>query len=279
MSKRNRGAGRRDVQRSRARSPGEARPEPEVLVGRNAVREALLARRRRVHRVLLADGVQDHGPVEELVELCAEASVPVVSVSRAELNRLGGPLTHQGVAAQVSAYPYADLDDALGRAEERGEAPFLLALDSVQDPQNVGSLLRTAEAVGVHGVIVPERRAAGVTPAVSRASAGAVEHLLVAQVTNLVRALEELKGRGVWVVGVEDVPTAEDYRRVDLNMPLVLVVGGEGPGMRRLVLETCDLVVRIPMRGRVGSLNVSVAGSIVLYQAWNVRANKGSIEG
>ena len=205
--------------------------------------------------------------------------MPVVSVSRAELNRLGGPLTHQGVAAQVSAYPYADLDDALGRAEERGEAPFLLALDSVQDPQNVGSLLRTAEAVGVHGVIVPERRAAGVTPAVSRASAGAVEHLLVAQVTNLVRALEELKGRGVWVVGVEDVPTAEDYRRVDLNMPLVLVVGGEGPGMRRLVLETCDLVVRIPMRGRVGSLNVSVAGSIVLYQAWNVRANKGSIEG
>jgi len=267
------------VPRNRARSPGEARREPEVLVGRNAVREALLARRRRVHRVLLADGVQDHGPVEELVGLCAEASVSVVSVSRAELNRLGGPLTHQGIAAQVSAYPYADLDDALGWAEERGETPFLLALDSLQDPQNVGSLLRTAEAVGVHGVIVPERRAAGVTPAVSRASAGAVEHLLVAQVTNLVRALEELKGRGMWVVGVEDVPTAEDYRRVDLNMPLALVVGGEGPGMRRLVLETCDLVVRIPMRGRIGSLNVSVAGSILLYQAWNVRANKGSIEG
>jgi 23S rRNA (guanosine2251-2'-O)-methyltransferase len=146
-----------------------------------------------------------------------------------------------------------------------------LALDSLQDPQNVGSLLRTAEAVGVHGVIVPERRAVGVTPAVSRASAGAVEHLLVAQVTNLARVLEELKGRGVWVVGVEDVPAAQDYRDVDLDMPLVLVVGGEGPGMRRLVMGTCDLLLRIPMRGHVGSLNVSVAGSIVLYQAWSGR--------
>ena len=243
------------------------------------MREALRARRRRVRRALLVEGMQEHGIVAEILALCAEASVPVERVPRAELDRLGGELTHQGVAAQVSSYPYVGLDDVLGRAEGRGEAPFLLALDSLQDPQNVGSLLRTAEAVGVHGVIVPERRAAGVTPAVSRASAGAVEHLLVARVTNLVRALEELKGRRVWVVGVEDVPTAQDYRDVDLNMPLALVVGGEGPGMRRLVMETCDLLVRLPMRGHVGSLNVSVAGSIVLYQAWNARATKGLAEG
>lgn len=271
MPGRNRAPERRDANPGRPRPPAGAGPGPEVLVGRNAVREALLARRRRVRRVLLAEGAQDHGAVEEILALCGEASVPVERVPRIALDRLGAELTHQGVAAHVSPYPYADLDDVMGRAEERGELPFVLALDSLQDPQNVGSLLRTAEAVGVHGVIVPERRAAGVTPAVSRASAGAVEHLLVAQVTNLVRALEELKERGVWVVGVEDEPTAQDYRRVDLNMPLALVVGGEGPGMRRLVVETCDLLVRLPMRGRIGSLNVSVAGSIVLYQAWSAR--------
>lgn len=261
------------------RGAGPTRPHPsvgggsgsEVLVGRNAVREALRAGRRRIHRVLLAEGAQDRGAVEDILALCAEAAVPVERTPRAELDRLGAELTHQGVAAHVSPYPYADLDALLDRAEERAEAPLVLALDSLQDPQNVGSLLRTAEAVGVHGVIVPERRAAGITPAVSRASAGAVEHLLVAQVTNLVRALEELKERSVWVVGVEDEPAAQDYRRVDLDMPLALVVGGEGPGMRRLVVETCDLLVRLPMRGRISSLNVSVAGSIVLYQAWSAR--------
>jgi 23S rRNA (guanosine2251-2'-O)-methyltransferase len=279
MSERGRAAERRGATRSRPRPRGEAGSAAEVLVGRNAVREALLARRRRVRRVLLAEGVQDRGSVEELLTLCGEASVPVERVPRAALDRLGGELTHQGVAARVSSYPYADLDALLARAEERGEAPFLLALDSLQDPQNVGSLLRTAEAVGVHGVIVPERRAAGVTPAVSRASAGAVEHLLVARVTNLVRALEDLKERGVWVVGVEDVPSAQDYRRVDLSVPLILVVGGEGPGIRRLVLETCDLLVRLPMRGHIASLNVSVAGSIVLYQAWGAQANSGAVEG
>lgn len=269
MPGRDRARDRRGANRGRTPPPAAASAGPEVLVGRNAVREALLARRRRVRRILLAEGTQDRGAVEEILTLCREASVPVERVRRAALDRLGSELTHQGVAAHVSPYPYAGLDAIMARAEERGEPPFLLALDSLQDPQNVGSLLRTAEAVGVHGVIVPERRAAGVTPAVSRASAGAVEHLLVARVTNLVRTLQELKGRGVWVVGVEDEPGAQDYRRVDLSMPLVLVVGSEGPGMRRLVVETCDLLVRLPMRGRIGSLNVSVAGSIVLYQAWS----------
>lgn len=271
MAERRRAPERRRAGRGRPRPVATSGTGREVLVGRNAVREALRAGRRRVYGVLLAEGAQDRGAVEEVLALCAEAAVPVERVPRADLDRLGAELIHQGVAAHVSPYPYGDLDALLSRAEERGEAPFLLALDSLQDPQNVGSLLRTAEAVGVHGVIVPERRAAGVTPAVSRASAGAVEHLLVAQVTNLVRALEELKDRGVWVVGVEDEPTAQDYRRVDLDMSLALVVGGEGPGMRRLVVETCDVLVRIPMQGNIASLNVSVAGSIVLYQAWGAR--------
>jgi 23S rRNA (guanosine2251-2'-O)-methyltransferase len=243
----------------------------EILVGRHAVREALLAGRRHVHEVILAEGVEQKGPITQLISLCRERKVPVRRARRDELDRLGGDPHHQGVVAQVSAYPYVELAAILETARTRGEPAFLLALDSLQDPQNVGSLLRSAEAVGIHGVILPERRSAEVTPAVSRASVGAVEHLLVTLVTNLARTLEELKSAGVWVVGVEDRLDAEDYRHANLNMPLVLVMGSEGFGLRRLVAERCDLWVRIPMQGRIESLNVSVAGSIVLYQAWAAR--------
>jgi 23S rRNA (guanosine2251-2'-O)-methyltransferase len=246
----------------------------EFLVGRNAVREALRARRRRVERVFLAEGVQEKGPIEEVLRLCGEARIVVQRVRRQELDRLGGALEHQGVAAQVSEYPYVDLAQLLAFASAQQEAAFLLVLDCLQDPQNVGSLLRTAEAVGVHGVIMPTRRAVGITPAVSRASAGAVEHLRVAQVSNLAQALEALKARGTWVVGLESRPSLPDYRSADLNMPLALVVGSEGYGMRRLIAEKCDLLLRLPMRGHVGSLNVSVAGSILLYHSWNARQGR-----
>ena len=243
----------------------------EILAGRNSVREALLARRRVIHQVILAEGVGEKGIVEEIVQLARAARVPVEHARRQDMNRWGIELKTQGVLARVSGYPYAEVDDLLAVAQERGEPPFLLALDSLQDPQNVGSLLRTAEVVGVHGVILPERRAVGITPAVSRASAGAVEWLRVAMVTNLARTLGTLQEAGVWVVGVEDLPQAQDYRQVDLNMPLALVVGSEGRGTRRLVMEKCDLLVRIPMRGHINSLIVSVAGSLILYQAWNAR--------
>jgi len=176
----------------------------------------------------------------------------------------------------VGAYPYTDLNNILGLARKRSEQPFLLLLDCWQDPQNLGSLLRTAEVVGVHGVIIPRHRAAEITPAVSSASAGAVEHLQVAQVTNLVRTMEELKEKGIWVVGLEHVPEAQDYREANLNMPLALVVGSEGHGLGRLVRERCDFWIRLPMRGKVNSLNVSVAGSIALYEAWRQR---GASEG
>ncbi len=237
----------------------------EILVGRNAVREALLAGRRRVDKLLLAEGVERKGIIADILRLCQQRGIRVQTTPRVELDHLGDE-HHQGVAAEVSSYPYVALEDLFALATERGEPPFLLALDSLQDPQNVGSLLRTAEAVGVHGVILPERRAVAVTPAVSRASAGAVEHLRVAQVTNLARTLDALKERGVWVVGVEDHPRAQDYRQADLNIPLVLVLGSEGEGLRRLVMDKCDLLLRIPMRGRINSLNVAVAGALVLYQ-------------
>ena len=240
----------------------------EILSGSNSVREALVAGRRQITKILLAEGVSERGTIADILELSQRAEIPVSRVRRSELDRLGDKTQHQGVAAQVSFYPYVEFGDLLGMG---GEHPFLLALDSLQDPQNVGSLLRTAEAVGVHGVLLPRRRSAQVTPAVSRASAGAVEHLRVAQVVNLVRALDDLKAGGVWVVGLEGHPEAQDYRTVDLNMPLVLVVGSEGHGLRRLIVERCDWLLRVPMRGRINSLNVSVAGSLALYQAWNAR--------
>ena len=247
----------------------------EILAGRNSIREALRAGRRHIERVALAEGVRTKGAVDAILQLCRSGGVPVQRVSRQDLDRLAGDVHHQGVVAEVSSYPYVSLTALLETAERRGERPFILVLDSLQDPQNVGSLMRTAEAAGVHGVVLPDRRAVGVTPAVSRASAGAVEHLAVAVVTNLAQALKELKSARVWVVGVEVDPAAQDYRRVDLDMSLALVLGSEGHGMRRLTRETCDLLVHIPMRGAIGSLNVSVAGSIVLYRAMSAR-DKGN---
>jgi 23S rRNA (guanosine2251-2'-O)-methyltransferase len=243
----------------------------EILAGGNAVREALLAARRHFERVLIADGVHERGPIGEITHLCRQARVPLFSVARQELDRLSGSVKHQGVLAEASPYPYASPEEMLTLARSRGEEPFLLAFDGLQDPQNVGSLLRTAEAVGVHGVLLPERRTVQVTPAVVRASAGAAEHLLVAQITNLVRTLRDLKEQRVWVVGVEQHARSQDYRTQDLNLPLVLVLGSEGEGLRRLVSETCDWLIEIPMRGRVNSLNVAVAGALALYQAWHTR--------
>lgn len=243
----------------------------EILTGRQSVREALRASRRRVGRILIAEGAAVQGTLAEIAALAEEKNIPIAFVPRSSLDRLGEATVHQGVAAEVSAYPLVSVDEILAHAVAPGETPFLLTLDSVQDPQNVGSLLRTAEAVGVHGVLIPQHRAAPITPAVSRASAGAVEHLLVSTVTNLRRALEALKHQGLWAVGVENHPRAEDYRTANLKGPLVLVVGSEGRGLGRLILETCDLLVRIPMEGRVNSLNVAVAGSLVLYEVWRGR--------
>jgi 23S rRNA (guanosine2251-2'-O)-methyltransferase len=246
----------------------------EYLLGRNSVHEALRAKRRRVEHLLVAEGAEAKGTLGDIVALCQQAKVVVRTVKRRELDQIGEELKHQGVAAKVSDYPLAEVADMLALASSRAEQPLLLALDALEDPQNVGSLLRTAEAVGVHGVLIPERRAVGVTPAVSRASAGAVEHLLVAQVVNLGRALSELKTLGLWVVGVEETPQSQSYLHVDLNMPLALVLGSEGRGMRPSIAKACDLLVQLPMRGQIHSLNVSVAGSILLYRVWEARQAK-----
>jgi 23S rRNA (guanosine2251-2'-O)-methyltransferase len=164
------------------------------------------------------------------------------------------------------------LDEILAESTGRGEPPFILLLDCIQDPQNLGTLLRTAEAVGIHGVVIPRHRAAEVTPAVEKASAGAVEHLRIAQEANLTLVIQRLKAAGIWVAGIEDTPAATDYARANLTGPLAIVVGGEGKGITRLVRESCDFVLRLPMRGKVTSLNAAVAGSVVLYEALKQRA-------
>ncbi len=241
----------------------------EILYGRNAVCESLRAGRRTAYKVMLAEGIRQTDVVGQIVSLAERAGVPVQRVARLSLDRLG-EVHHQGVALEVSDYPYVTLDDILTLARSRGEPPFLLLLDLLQDPQNVGSLLRSAEAVGVH-VVIQRRRAVDVTPAVVNASAGAAEHLLVAQETNLANVIERLKTEGVWVAGLESRPDARLYCEADLTGPLALVVGSEGEGLRRLVRECCDFLLRLPMHGQVTSLNAAVAGSVVLYEALRQR--------
>ena len=238
----------------------------ETIYGRQAIREALRAGR-RVRRLLVARGARDSAVLRELAALAAEQGVPVQEVERTQLDRLADH--HQGVAAEVDPYAYADLSDLL-YAVRGTRPPLYLVLDSLQDPQNFGSLLRTAAAVGVSGVVVPQHRAVGVTPGVRRASAGTVERLRVARVTNLVRALEQLKAAGVWVVGL-DAAAPQRYDTVDASGPTALVVGSEEQGLGRLVRQTCDFVVSLPMEPGVESLNAAVAGSIVLYEYYRQR--------
>lgn len=244
----------------------------DVLYGRNAVREALRAGRRTLQRLLVSSGAQEAGTLGEVVKLAEKAGAPVERIDRHELDRRLREVNHQGVALECGDYPYAELEDCLALAEERREPALLLMLDHLQDPQNVGTLLRTAEVVGAHGVVLPGRRAAEITAAVVNASSGATEHLRIAVVGNLAQSIQEVQRAGVWAVGVEDDERAQEYDRVDLNLPLALVIGAEGPGLARLTRERCDFLVKLPMRGQIASLNAAVAGSIVLYHAWRTRS-------
>jgi len=245
-----------------------------VLYGRNPVYEALRARRRRLYRLWIAEGVQVKGNLRAAVRLAEAQRVPVQAAPRRRLDALVGHSHHQGVALEAGHYPYADLADALALAEQRGEPPFVLLLDALQDPQNLATLLRTAEIVGVHGVVLPRRHAAAITPAVVNASSGASEHLLIARY-NLAQAIERLHAHHVWVVGLEGSAEAQPPEAVSLTGALALVVGSEGSGLRRLVRQKCDALLRLPMRGKIESLNAAVAGSVALYLAWQQRGWAG----
>lgn len=243
----------------------------EWITGRNPVMEVVQAKRRQVFRLLLASGVEEKGRIADLLRMASTRRIPVEKVPREKIDRLGE--NPQGVAAEVSAYPYVDLEDILDRAASCGEELFVLVLDVIQNPQNLGTLLRTAEAAGVHGVIIPQHRAAEVTPAVVTASSGATEHMLIAQ-GNISRSLEQIKTAGAWVVGLEGGEGAKSVAEVPLTGPIAVVVGNEGEGMRPLVSQSCDFLLALPMRGRIESLNAAVAGSIVIYQVLLERQRK-----
>ena len=243
----------------------------ELIYGRNAVRETLRAQRRSIKRMLVAAGAQAVGTLADSLALAESLNIDVDHVDKKVLEQKLHGLNHQGVALECSEYPYSDIDEMLVHAKATQEMPFLLLLDHLQDPQNLGTLLRTAEIVGVHGVIIPGRRAAEITPAVVNASSGAVEHLKITVVTNLSQSIERLQKQGVWVVGIEDDATAQRYDDTDLDMPLALVLGSEGSGMARLTRERCDFLIKLPMLGHIQSLNVAVAGSVVLYHALHSR--------
>ncbi|MEX2162273.1 MAG: 23S rRNA (guanosine(2251)-2'-O)-methyltransferase RlmB [Anaerolineales bacterium] len=240
----------------------------EWIMGRNAVYETLRAGRRNVHRLKLAEALQPATRLQQIVELAKAKNIAAETSPRRELDALGDH--NQGVAMQVDEYPYSHLAQLLENAHKSSRPPFFLLLDALQDPQNLGTLLRTAEAVGIHGVVMPQRRAAAVTPAVVSASSGACEHLLIAQ-HNLAQAIDEMKRANIWVIGLEGGQEGQPPGQVRLDGALALVVGSEGEGMHRLVRESCDLLLRLPMQGQVESLNAAVAGSIALYMAWQAR--------
>lgn len=253
-----------------SRTEGKKLPE-DVLIGRNAVIEALRSER-GINKILLAEGDRE-GSVKEILSLARERGIVVQSVNRSKLEAVAGGLRHQGVLAYVSPVAYAELEDILKRAEEKEEPPFLLLLDELEDPHNLGALLRTADAAGVHGVLIPKRRSVPLNATVAKTSAGAVEYVPVARIGNISQTLRELKQRGMWVAGA-DMDGEQTYYEADLTGPLVLVVGSEGHGMSRLTREHCDFVVRMPMAGRINSLNASVAGSILMYEVMRQRLLK-----
>ena len=236
----------------------------EWISGRNPVFEILKAGRRKATVLRLAEGVKQKGRLAEIIDLAKERGIPIESVPRRELDKFSP--NHQGISIQAETYPYTDVAAIIGRSDPTARG-IILILDTIQDPQNLGTLLRTAEAVQARGVLLPLSRTATVTPAVVQASSGATEYLQIAQ-ANLAMAIERLKDNDYWVVGLENSPEACPPDEVRLDGRMALVVGSEGSGMRRLVRESCDLLMRLPIQGQVGSLNAAVAGSIALFLAW-----------
>ena len=248
---------------------------PEFLYGHWAVIEAMRSGRRRLDALMVHERAERRGSVGETMSMAEELNVPIQRVQRRILDDLANRGNHQGLVMRVGPYPYCHLEDILDTAAKRREKPFILLLDLLKDPQNVGALIRVSDAVGVHGIVIQERRSVAVTPSVVKASSGAVEHIHVAQVTNLVNAMRELKSQDIWLVGLDVGPNIPALDKTDLSMALGLVMGSEGEGLRRLVRDTCDLLLTLPMRGKVGSLNVATAGAVALYSAWGTRAWEG----
>ena len=244
--------------------------DDQYITGRNAVLEAIKAKR-EINKLWISEGSQK-GSMQKIIRAAKEQRIVIQFVPRKKLDEMAK--NHQGIIAQVAPYRYFDVDELFQRAEQKNEVPFFLILDEIEDPHNFGSLIRTADASGVHGIIIPKRRSVGLTATVAKASTGAVEYVPVARVTNLARTIDELKERGVWVCGT-DAGAAMDYRELDGTLPIAIVIGSEGKGMSRLVKEKCDFLVQLPMKGHVTSLNASVAGALLMYEVYRKREPAG----
>ncbi|WP_153722547.1 23S rRNA (guanosine(2251)-2'-O)-methyltransferase RlmB [Sporosarcina cascadiensis] len=244
--------------------------EVELIGGRNPVVEALRSGR-QLNKIWVAEGVNKKS-IGEIMKLAKEAGVVIQTAPKQKLDGMT-ELTHQGIVASVAAYDYAELDDLFEVAKNRQEDPFFIILDELEDPHNLGSILRTADAAGVHGVIIPKRRSVGLTGIVAKASTGAIEHVPVVRVNNLSQTVDDLKKRNIWIAGT-DASNSTDYRRMDATLPLAVIIGSEGKGMSRILREKCDFLYSLPMTGHVTSLNASVAAALLMYEVLRKRQDQ-----
>lgn len=247
--------------------------EEEIIAGKHSVTEALRSGR-TINKIWIAENAQKH-LTQPIIFEAKKLGVVIQQVDKRKLDQMAPGMQHQGVVAQAAPYAYAEVEDILQAAEAKGESPFILLLDEIEDPHNLGSILRTADCTGVHGVIVPKRRSAQVTATVSKTSAGAAEYVPVARVTNLGQTIEELKVRGIWVVGTDVSASSEMYDTNVFDGPVAVVIGNEGKGMGRLIREKCDVLVKLPMKGQINSLNASVAAGVVMYEVLRRRRTQG----
>jgi len=241
----------------------------EIIEGRNPVIEALKAGR-PISKMLLDRNIKRHGIIAEILNLAKNRGIPVEYIVRGIIDRQSSTGAHQGIIAYTTAKEYVNSKDLLTISKEKTEPPLYCILDGIEDPQNLGAILRTAEATGVHGIIVRSRRAVGLTPAVAKASAGAVEYMPVARVTNISKTIEMLKKNNIWVIGI-DTTGELDYSKMNFTLPTAIVIGSEGKGLSALVRKRCDAVAFIPMKGKLTSLNASVATAVVMYEAFRQR--------
>ena len=260
----------RNFERKKERRDSE--PDESKVIGRNAVKE-LLSGERDVEKIYVQKGERE-GSLKMLIAIAKERKIPVNEVEKAKLDAISAGLNHQGVIAVAAERNYSTLDDIISFAEEKGESPVIAVLDGVEDPHNLGAIIRSAECCGIHGIIIPKRRAVGLTPVVSKSSAGAIEYMRVAKVTNLAVTLDELKERGFWIYGAD--MGGEDYYSTDLKGKVAIVLGSEGFGISRLVKEKCDFTVSIPLYGNVNSMNVSCAAAVLFAEAARQRHKGGN---
>ncbi len=242
----------------------------DQIEGRNSVIE-LLESGRDINRILVAKG-EKHGSIHKIIAMAKERKILINEIERNKLNQMAQTPNHQGVIAIVPPFNYCEVEDILEVAKQKNEKPFLLLLDGIEDPHNLGSIIRTAETAGVHGIIIPKRRAASVNSTVNKVSAGAVSYMKIARVNNLNETIRYLKEQDIWICGT-DADTKIEYTKQDYKMPIAIVIGSEGFGMSRLVKENCDFLVKIPMKGKITSLNASVSAGIIMYEAVKQRNN------